>query len=96
VFLGRVPKDDEPYWLPEDRDLVDMYLAEDKARLKCGHWLWQREDIEGLELGYQVCSICAELGPYEDRIREQNRRRDKDIHGLTFGWYPPREEHHGD
>jgi hypothetical protein len=96
VFLGRVVEEGEPDWLPDDRDVVDMYFAEQKSRHACGHWSWQYDDLDGLEVGYQVCPMCAELGPYEDKIRDQNRSRGEDLHGLTFGWYPPREENDGD
>lgn len=90
MFLGRVVSDDEPEWLPEDRDVVDMYLAEQKNRNACGHFLWQEGDVEGLELGYRACRICAVQKPYEEKIRKQNRDRGKDEHGLTFGWFTPR------
>lgn len=92
MFLGRVVESGEPEWLPEDRDIVDLVSEFEKTRNACGHWDWQAEDVEGLEPGYQVCPMCAELGPYEDTIRKQNRERQRDEHGLTFGWYPPRQE----
>ncbi len=90
MFLGRVVADGEPEWLPEDRDVVDMYLAEQRSRYACGHWSWQEPDVEGLEPGYTACGICAELNPYADKVRKQNRDRGKDEHGLTFGWFIPR------
>jgi hypothetical protein len=86
----------EPQWLPEDRDLVSVYLSFEKSRNSCGHWDFQEEDVEGLEPGYRVCALCAEMGPYREKIHEQNRKRDKDQHGLTFGWFPPRGEEDGD
>lgn len=92
MFLGRVVEEGEPAWLPDDRDLVDVYLEEEKTRNSCGHFPWESEEVEGLEPGYRVCQICAVMGPYQDRIREQNRARQEDEHGLTFGWFTPREE----
>ncbi|MFP4074053.1 MAG: hypothetical protein ACLFVZ_08435 [Actinomycetota bacterium] len=82
----------EPEWLPEDRDVVDVYLDEQKSRNACGHYVWEEDTVEGLEPGYRVCPLCAEMGPYAEKIREQNRKRGKDEHGLTFGWFAPREE----
>lgn len=94
IFLGRVVEAGEPQWLPEDRDIVELGLEMQGSRRWCGHWEW--EDREGLEPGYVVCSLCAEMGPYEDKVREQNRERRADMHGLTFGWFPPREDEDGD
>ena len=96
MFLGRVVEPGEPEWLPEDRDLVDMYLAEQKTRRSCGHFPWQEDEVEHLEPGYRVCAICAEMGPYEEKIRQQNRERGEDQHGLTFSWYAPRGDDDGD
>ena len=64
------------------------------ARLWCGHWEW--EDREGLEPGYMVCRICDEMGTYETKTRRQNEERQQDMHGLTFAWFPPREDEDGD
>jgi hypothetical protein len=64
----------------------------ERQRNSCGHWDWQADDVDGLEPGYQVCPLCAELGPYEQGVRDQNRKRDRDQYGLTFGWYPPRKD----
>jgi hypothetical protein len=69
-----------------------VVLEHEKTRNACGHWDWQSDDFEGLEPGYQVCPICAVLGPYETKIRKQNRERDRDMHGLTFGMYTPRKD----
>jgi len=80
----------EPEWLPEDRDIVETFLFFEKSRNSCGHWYWQAEDVEGLEPGYRACPLCAEMVPYRDSIYEQNRERERDLHGLTFGWFPPR------
>lgn len=94
VFLGRVVKAGEPEWLPEDRDIVALWYDQSQSRYWCGHWEW--EDREGFEPGYLVCAICEQMGPYEEKIRRQNQERQTDQHGLTFGWFPPREEEHGD
>jgi hypothetical protein len=32
------------------------------------------------------------MGPYAERIREQNHARQTDEHGLTFGWFTSRKE----
>ena len=91
--MGRAVSDGEPEWLPEDRDLVDMYLEEDSHhRNSCGHYVWEQDEGEGLEPGYRVCRLCAEMGPYAERIRRQNRDRGEDEYGLTFGRFPPRED----
>lgn len=92
MYLGRVIQPGEPDWLPEDRDLVSVYLDFERSRNSCGHWDWEQDDLEGFEPGYRVCPLCAEMGPYTEGIREQNRSRDADKHGLTFGWFPPRQE----
>jgi hypothetical protein len=89
--LGRVVEEGEPVWLPDDRDVVDMWLGETAGQFKCGHFQWE-EVTEGFELGYKVCKLCAETGPYEEKIRRQNRERGVDEHGLTFGWFPPEIE----
>ena len=85
----------DPQWSPDDRDLVTVYLAEQTQRHSCGHYPWQAEDVEGLEPGYRVCAMCAVMEPYKTRIREQNRARQEDEHGLTFAWFAPREENDG-
>lgn len=72
-----------------------MYLDEKRRRHACGHYPWEESETEGLEPGYVVCGLCAEMGPYAEKIREQNRHRGKDKHGLSFGWFPPREETNG-
>lgn len=95
MLLGRVVEPGEPEWLPEDRDVVDMYLDEQKTRNSCGHYPWEAEEVEGLEPGYRVCAICAEMGPYVEQIHEQNRARNEDQHGLTFAWFPPRGDDDG-
>lgn len=95
MFLGRVVEDGEPEWLPDDRDVVDMYLDEQGTRNSCGHYPWEVEELAGLEPGYRVCRLCAEMGPYKEKVREQNRARQEDEHGLTFGWFTPREETDG-
>lgn len=77
-------------WLPEDRDIVAVYHGFEKSRRACGHWSWQEGDVEGLEPGYTVCGMCAELNPYAEGVRKQNRARGEDEHGLTFGWFTPR------
>jgi hypothetical protein len=86
----------EGQWLPEDRDLVEIYLESEKARNSCGHWDWESENVDGLEPGYRVCPLCEEMGPYREKIYEQNRKRDRDLHGLTFGWFAPREDEDAD
>jgi hypothetical protein len=96
VFLGRAVEDGEPEWLPDDRDVVDVYLDEQNHRCDLGHYLWQEPQVEGLEPGYQVCPLCAEMGPYKEMVRKQNHERGRDEHGLMFAWYPPREENDGD
>jgi len=72
-----------------------MYLAETAIRNSCGHWDWERDELNGLEPGYRICQLCAELGPYEEKVRKQNRERSQDEYGVTFGWFPPREESDG-
>jgi hypothetical protein len=94
VFLGRVVEDGEPLWLPEDRDIVDMFLSEERGRNACGHFPWE-EVPEDLEPGYRVCEKCAVMGPYAEKIHKQNRERNEDQHGLTFAWFPVREEDDG-
>jgi hypothetical protein len=91
--LGRVVEEGEPFWLPDDRDVVDMVLSEEAARLHCGHFQWA--EVDGFEPGYKVCHVCAVMGPYQDKIRSQNRERGVDEHGLTFDWFAPREESDG-
>lgn len=92
MFLGRVVEPGEPEWLPDDRDVVDMFLAEERTRNTCGHWPWDKEELAGLEPGYRICPVCAEMEPYAEKVREQNRARSEDQHGLTFGWFPARGE----
>ena len=94
--MGRVVEPGSPEWLPDDRDVVDVYLDEQKTRNSCGHYPWEEGEVEGLEPGYRICPLCAEMRPYEKRIREQNRDRGLDEDGLTFGWFTPREENDGD
>jgi len=95
VFLGRAVEADEPEWLPDDRDVVDMYLEEQRARHSCGHYRWEEDEVGDLEPGYLVCSLCAVMEPYKEKIREQNRARQEDEHGVTFGWFAAREETDG-
>jgi len=92
--LGRVVEPGEPVWLPADRDIVALWHEQASLRYWCGHWPW--EDREGLEPGYSVCQICAEMDPYQVETRKQNEERRDDQHGLTFGWFPPREDENGD
>lgn len=94
MFLGRTVLSGEPVWLPADRDIVALWHEQVRTRFWCGHYDW--EDREGLEPGYLICEICAEMDPYQLKTLQQNKERQADTHGVTFGWFPPREDEDGD
>lgn len=92
IFQGRVVEPGEPEWLPDDRDVVDLYLEMIRTRFECGHWEWENEIPDGLVVDFLVCKRCREVGEYAGRLRADR----KNMYGVTFGWFPPREEQHGD
>lgn len=89
--MGRTREPGEPEWLPEDRDAVDLYHEFAKSRHECGRWSWEHEDLEGLELDFQVCPFCQEVAEFADGVRE----RRKNMYGVTFGYYPSRSAESG-
>ena len=90
--MGRVVEPGEPAWLPEDRDIVDVYEEMMRSRHECGRWEWEHDTVEGLVVDYNVCPFCRDIGEFAERLRDDR----KNMYGVTYGWFPPREEQHGD
>lgn len=90
--MGRVVEAGEPQWLPEDRDIIEVYTEIMRTRHECGRWEWEHDEVDGLIVDYNVCPFCREIGEFAERLRDDR----KNMYGVTYGWFPPREEQHGD
>jgi hypothetical protein len=85
--MGRVVVEDDPEWLPEDRDILSVWSEFERTRHECGRWAWEYEDVEDLSVDYDVCPFCSQVGKFSERLRDQRG----DMYGVHYGFYPPRE-----
>lgn len=85
-------KKGEPVWLPEDRDVLQVWLEFKRSRHECGRWEWEWDDFDDYELDYTVCPFCQEVS--RAYIREADRR--KDMFGVSFGYFPSNGSGYGE
>lgn len=79
VFQGRVVADDEPEWLPNDRDAALVWLTESKSKCsRCGTWDWEWDnDPNAWEADIWRCRGCEGIDVQQRRLRaDTNSRHD--------------------
>ena len=85
MYLGRVVEPGDPYWLPEDRDIIDLWQFYARTRHEpCGRWAWEEEQMEHMVLDYDVCPFCEEMDVF-DQERQKNR---KSMAGVSYYYRP--------
>ena len=79
IFLGRVPKPGEPYWLDDDQDKALAFVAE-RAKV-CPDCATRPEEWAEDEYAYvadtYVCPGCEVLDMEREQLREGARRGEK-------------------
>lgn len=84
IFLGRVPKPDEPYWLESDRNYAIALEAEEKATHTCGHLIEEAfaKEADGAYMGEAIrCHACAAAGREAEQF---SKAEAADTNGLLF------------
>ena len=91
VFLGRVVEAGEPAWLPEDRDVVAVWQAEQHGKCpQCGTWRWEwDENPYAWFVDHDTCMGCLQVDGYRRQLSHEHTQLD----GIRIGLYrTPREE----
>lgn len=94
VYSGRVVADGEPDWLPEDRDVVAVWQAEEALRCSdCGTYEWEWEDDEFAYLpDHWTCLGCLYREQHSKQLGDSNQR----LHGVKVALFRERSLHGGE
>ena len=81
----------EPAWLPEDRDVVAVWQAEQAGKCpQCGTWRWEwDENPYAWFVDHDTCMGCLQVDSYSRQLSHEQTQLD----GVRIGLYrTPREE----